>query len=72
MDEANQLTIAEAARDDRLYYIDIATPMLGPGDGRPPEDIFVADMLHMNEKGYAIWTEVVKPFLMEHEAGYER
>ena len=72
MDEANQLTIAEAARDDRLFYIDVATPMLGPAAARPPEDIFVADMLHMNEQGYAIWTDVVRPFLMEHEAGYER
>jgi hypothetical protein len=45
--------------------------MLGPGGGRPPEDIFVNDMLHMNEDGYAIWTEVVGPFLMEREGRFE-
>jgi lysophospholipase L1-like esterase len=71
MDEANHRTIAEVEGDDRLFYVDVATPMLGPNQGRPPEDMFVADMLHMNEKGYEIWTDVVRPFLMEREARFE-
>jgi lysophospholipase L1-like esterase len=36
--------------------------MLGP-DGQPKPDIFVADRLHMNAKGYAIWKEAVAPCL---------
>ena len=48
--------------DSRLTFIDVFSHMLGP-DGRPLPDIFVADGLHMNAKGYAIWTEIVKPYL---------
>jgi hypothetical protein len=36
--------------------------MLGP-DGKPKPDIFVKDNLHMNPKGYAIWTPIVREFL---------
>ena len=50
------------ATDARLTFIDGHRHMLGP-DGRPKPDIFVDDRLHMNAKGYAIWREVVKPFL---------
>jgi len=42
----------------RLEYIDIWNPMLGP-DGKPMPDIFVADKLHLNGKGYDIWAKVI-------------
>jgi lysophospholipase L1-like esterase len=37
--------------------------MLGP-DGKPRPDIFVEDGLHMNHNGYALWTEIVRPYLV--------
>lgn len=43
-------------------FIDIWTPMLAK-DGKPNPKLFLADNLHMNEKGYAIWKKAVKPFL---------
>ena len=51
--------------DQRPYLnlIDVFTKMLGP-DGLPLPDIFVADQLHMNPKGYAIWKEIVGPHLL--------
>jgi lysophospholipase L1-like esterase len=45
-----------------LEFIDVFPLMLGP-DGKPKSDIFVADRLHMNGKGYAIWTRAVLPYL---------
>jgi lysophospholipase L1-like esterase len=59
---ANALIEAHTRTDPRLEFINVFPHMLGP-DGRPKPDIFVADQLHMNEKGYAIWREVVGPFL---------
>jgi len=56
--EANRLVREFAEADDRLGYIDIFTPMLGD-DGMPREELLVADGLHLNEKGYALWREVV-------------
>jgi lysophospholipase L1-like esterase len=55
---ANRLIAAWSRHDPRLQFIDVYSEMLGP-DGRPKPDIFVADGLHMNEKGYEIWTRVV-------------
>ncbi|MGO4260654.1 SGNH/GDSL hydrolase family protein [Lysobacter sp. TAB13] len=43
-------------------YLDVFTPMLDPaGQSRP--ELFVADRLHMNAEGYAIWTRVVGAWL---------
>jgi lysophospholipase L1-like esterase len=42
----------------RLYYADIAPPMLG-ADGKPRPELFVEDGLHMTPAGYDIWTDIV-------------
>jgi lysophospholipase L1-like esterase len=59
---ANQLIEDYCRKGDRLVYIDVFTAMLGD-DGRPRDELFVQDRLHMNEKGYAIWTRRVRPHL---------
>jgi lysophospholipase L1-like esterase len=38
--------------------------MLG-AEGKPLPDIFVSDQLHMNAKGYAIWTKIIAPHLLK-------
>lgn len=58
----NELVRDYAAREDRVDYIDIFTPMLGP-DGRPRPELFVEDGLHLNARGYELWKAVVAPFL---------
>jgi lysophospholipase L1-like esterase len=32
-------------------------------EGKPMENLFVEDKLHMNEKGYAIWQKLIAPVL---------
>ncbi len=59
MAEANALVKAHMEQHDNLYYIDVFNAMLGE-DGKPLPDIFIKDGLHMNAKGYAIWTQEVK------------
>lgn len=60
MKEANAAIEQWAATRDAVYYIDIATPMLGE-DGKPRTELFQEDGLHMTREGYTIWTEAVKP-----------
>ena len=60
--EANRRIEAVVKGDPKLAFINVFPHMLGP-DGMPKPDIFVSDRLHMNEKGYAIWKEIVGPFL---------
>lgn len=45
-----------------VSFIDIWPDMLLP-DGQPNADLFLSDMLHMNSKGYAIWTKAVGNYL---------
>jgi lysophospholipase L1-like esterase len=59
---ANRAVREWIATDSRLTFIDVYAAMLGP-DGRPKPDIFLADRLHMNAKGYAIWRAIVGPHL---------
>ncbi len=59
--ETNRLFAELAAADpQRLTYVDIFTPMLGP-DGKPRPELYVKDNLHMNAAGYQLWTSLVKP-----------
>jgi lysophospholipase L1-like esterase len=53
--------------DERLIYIDVATPMLNK-DGSIREDLFVTDQLHMNQKGYDIWRDTIAPVLIAGES----
>ena len=59
---ANALIAAECRNDQRRGYADIYTPMLDAKGGMRPE-LFVQDMLHMNEAGYAVWKGVIGPLL---------
>ena len=56
---ANALIAQFARKERRVEYIDVFSHMLGP-DGVPRPDIFVADRLHMNERGYALWTDIIR------------
>jgi lysophospholipase L1-like esterase len=54
----NDLVKQFVAGNERLKYVDTATPMLG-SDGRPRPEIFLSDGLHMNAAGYKIWSDLV-------------
>ena len=63
---ANTLIRDYAAKEAGLSFIDVHPHMLGE-DGQPKPDIYLADNLHMNEKGYAIWKQVVGKHLKSME-----
>lgn len=50
------------ATQPRTEYVSCWDAMLG-ADDRPDPSIFGSDMLHMNAKGYAIWTRILAPKL---------
>lgn len=60
--QANALVRAYAAKQKDVTYLDVFTPMLGKG-GRPQPELFGADGLHMNRKGYLLWIGVIKPWV---------
>ena len=64
MNEANELIARQCAGDKRLTFLDIAEPMIGD-DGEIGSEWFVADGLHLNEQGYALWTKLVQQKLKQ-------
>lgn len=56
--KTNELIKTEIAKDKRAKFVDVWSAMLNE-KGEPKAEIFVEDKLHLNEKGYAIWREVL-------------
>jgi lysophospholipase L1-like esterase len=64
MKAANKLMQDYAATQQRVQYIDIATPMFD-ASGNLPRDLFISDGLHPTPKLYAMWTSIIKPILLQ-------
>jgi lysophospholipase L1-like esterase len=64
MKAANKLIQDFVKTQDRVQYIDVATPMFYAQD-KPPRDLFVEDGLHPTPKCYALWTSIIKPVLLQ-------
>jgi lysophospholipase L1-like esterase len=67
MNEANSKIKKFVDRKDNYYFVDTASKMLDE-NGIVLQDIFIKDNLHMNAKGYEIWTNTLKPILEQHYA----
>ena len=58
--QVNEMTSAwiTKAKDPRLGFVDVFTPMLDPA-GSPRADLFGPDRLHMNRDGYKLWASII-------------
>lgn len=59
-EEGNRLIQEAMIKQANRRYIEVADVMLSE-NGQPDSTIFVEDMLHMNEKGYAAWKDLIRP-----------
>ena len=48
----------------KAVYIDVFSAMIDQQGNAKPE-LFIDDKLHMNQKGYAIWVEIIEPYLIK-------
>lgn len=60
----NSLLEDYSKRTASVFYIDI-TKVMYDDNGNLRKDIFGPDNLHINQKGYDLWTEKIKPRLLE-------
>jgi lysophospholipase L1-like esterase len=58
--ETNTLIREYADTLDNVDFIDVYTPMLDVA-GQPRAELFRADLLHLNNDGYALWKRVIGP-----------
>lgn len=61
--EANRLIKRYARFRPKVEYIDVWSPLIK--EGRPDPDLFVRDRLHINSKGYELWTKVIRQALKD-------
>lgn len=61
---ANNLIKEFLKGQTKSAYIDVFSAMVDQ-QGNPKPDLFIGDRLHMNQKGYAIWVEIIGPFLIK-------
>ena len=61
--EANRLIEAFTRDNARLSYLDSHAKMLS-AEGQPRPEILRADGLHLNAKGYELWTTILKPQIL--------
>ncbi|MCK4922877.1 MAG: hypothetical protein KAS71_17610, partial [Bacteroidales bacterium] len=47
---------------EKVIFVDVASPMF-LADGSLDESLFIEDRLHMNDKGYRIWTDVLRDIM---------
>lgn len=47
---------------ERLRFVSIWREMIGE-DERPREDLFLDDGLHLNDQGYKLWADAIKPYI---------
>jgi len=64
MQKANESIRALCATDPRLFFADLAAPLLG-SDGKPNSDLFLNDKLHLSAKGYQIWSSTLAPIIQK-------
>jgi len=62
--ESNQLIRSYLKSQPKTQYVDTYSLMLDE-KGKPMKDIFLTDSLHMNNKGYEIWTKALTPHLLQ-------
>ena len=62
--ETNALIREEIEKDPEAVYFDAATPLLDE-DGNPRDELFRKDNLHLKDKGYRIWSEALRPLLVD-------
>ena len=68
--EANRLIKEWSGTRNNLHFIDTSEVLLDE-DGKPDDENYVIDGLHLSDKGYGRWTAVIRPRLLE-EIGAER
>jgi lysophospholipase L1-like esterase len=66
MQQANALVRAYTDQHAHLEYADLATVLLD--DAGQPKDVYLDDDLHLNERGYELWTQALAPYLVAGQA----
>lgn len=63
--KANELIKEYTSRHKDLFYIETSPAFLGK-DGKPINEYFLDDKLHLTQKGYDVWADIIKKSLNQN------
>lgn len=67
MAAVNAEIAARAKEGGQFDYLNVGSALLG-AEGRPSDEYFGADHLHMNPRGYALWNAMIETYLSSEPA----
>ena len=62
MKQTNDLIADYCSKTRHCKFVDVSEVMLN-GSGMPSSELFEQDGLHLNYKGYELWTKLLRPYL---------
>jgi lysophospholipase L1-like esterase len=62
--QTNRMIAEFVSGQERAQFIDVTPPMLD-AHGKVRGDLFRWDGLHLNARGYALWTSIIRPIILE-------
>lgn len=62
--EANNLIKNYCSQKEGLHFIETADQFIG-SDGKPRQELFIEDQLHLNQDGYKLWSSIIRKKLDE-------
>jgi lysophospholipase L1-like esterase len=65
MRQANQMINNFLWQQRNVGYVDVYSKMID-ASGNPNPQLFLEDKLHMNQNGYLIWQEALRPYLIKN------
>jgi lysophospholipase L1-like esterase len=65
MRQANQMINNFLWQQKNVGFVDVYSRMLD-ASGKPDPQLFLEDKLHMNQNGYLIWQEALRPYLIKN------
>jgi len=66
---ANDRLRAAAKKDSRIVFLDGAFGLLLDEEGNVREELYAKDRLHLNDKGYKLWADMLAPYLRLKKLG---
>lgn len=64
INRVNELLKGYCAKSPNLYFIDTVPEFLDE-KGQPKTEWFVGDQLHLNQKGYEVWSKIIRAAIEE-------
>jgi lysophospholipase L1-like esterase len=58
--QLNSRLASYCQEQESMHFVETAAPFLDPSTGKPRDELFVSDRLHLNSDGYQVWAKILR------------